>query len=70
MAQKPLTWYSTAIEALRGVSLVGKTALVTGGEQAMLEQVSSSLAERSVCAYEPSLQGTATHTTVDKCRGP
>ena len=32
MAHKPLTWYSTAIEALRGVSLDGKTALVTGGE--------------------------------------
>ena len=36
MAHKPLTWYSTAIEALRGVSLNGKTALVTGGEHTLL----------------------------------
>jgi len=26
-----LNWYSTAIEALRGADLTGKTALVTGG---------------------------------------
>lgn len=32
MADATLNWYSTAIEALRGANLTGKTALVTGGD--------------------------------------
>ncbi|KAK9837292.1 hypothetical protein WJX81_004012 [Elliptochloris bilobata] len=31
MAQKPLNWHSTAVEALRGADLTCRTALVTGG---------------------------------------
>ena len=36
MANATLNWYSTAIEALRGANLTGKTALVTGGDKPVL----------------------------------